>query len=110
MIWTKVLHIAHLPIVSPTWTDVMGWLLPLSKHNTITSIVSRIIVAVSSYFLWKERNNHIHGKGEKKHEDVTNMIVDVVRLKIASVKFKRNVRIEELMRTWKISNAILNGN
>ncbi|GJW39761.1 CCR4-NOT transcription complex subunit 9 [Tanacetum coccineum] len=56
-----------------------------------------------------ERNNRIYGKGERKYEDVTNMIVDVVRLKIASIKFKKNVRIQKLMRTWKISNVISNG-
>ncbi|GKC84539.1 armadillo-type fold protein [Tanacetum coccineum] len=100
---------AELPNISPKWVDVMGWLLPLSKRNTIVSIVGRLVVVASSYFIWQERNSRIYRKGERKYEDVTNMIVDVVRLKIASTKFKKNVRIQKLMRTWKISNVISNG-
>nr|GEX44799.1 hypothetical protein [Tanacetum cinerariifolium] len=59
MVWAKVLNLADLPSISPKWVDVMGWLLPLSKRNTIASIVGRLIVAASSYFIWSKISNVI---------------------------------------------------
>ena len=49
----------------------------------MTSTVARLIVAATSYYVWQERNNRIHGKGERKTEQVTNMIVDMIRIKLA---------------------------
>ena len=70
----------------------MLWLLPLSKSKTVTSIVGRLIVAATSYFLWRERNDRIHVKGDKKVEQVSKYVADV-RLKLASIKFKKNASV-----------------
>ncbi|GJS73185.1 hypothetical protein Tco_0706026 [Tanacetum coccineum] len=57
-----------------------GWLLPLSVRNNVTSIVGRLIVAATSYYVWQERNNRIHDKGERKTEHVTSIIVDIIQM------------------------------
>ena len=49
----------------------------------MTSIVGQLVVAATSYYVWQERNNRIHGKGERKTEQVTNIIVDMIRIKLA---------------------------
>jgi hypothetical protein len=64
-VWLNVLKVADFPSISPVWNDIMGWLIPSSKHDDAQSIVGRLIVAASSYFIWQERNNRIHSKGEK---------------------------------------------
>ncbi|GJZ23428.1 retrotransposon protein, putative, ty1-copia subclass, partial [Tanacetum coccineum] len=43
--------------ILPTWDEAMDWLLPISKGNSVTSIVGPLILAASSYFVWQERNN-----------------------------------------------------
>ncbi|GJY74124.1 hypothetical protein Tco_0478555 [Tanacetum coccineum] len=62
-------------------------------YKTATSIVGRLIAAATSYFLWCERNDRIHGKGDKKVEQVSKYVADSVRLKPASIKFKKNARV-----------------
>ncbi|GJS26300.1 hypothetical protein Tco_0486920 [Tanacetum coccineum] len=51
----------------------------------------------------------IHGKGKKRVEQVTDIIVDTVKLKLAYVKFKKSARVDNLRLTWKISNRKANG-
>lgn len=51
-----------------------------------------IIGMTSSYFVWQERNNRIHVKGERNAEQVSKVILDTVRLKLASIKFKKNMQ------------------
>ncbi|GKC99630.1 hypothetical protein Tco_1169905 [Tanacetum coccineum] len=86
--------------------DIMLWLLPLSKSKTVTSIVGGLIVASTSYFLWRERNDRIHGKGDKKVEQVSKYVADSVRLKLTSIKFKKNARVRKL-ETWKLALELM---
>ncbi|GJS40164.1 hypothetical protein Tco_0565207 [Tanacetum coccineum] len=102
-VWQNVLNVAGISGVSSQWDDIMLWLLPISKSNTVISIVGRLIVAATSYFLWRERNDRIHGKGDKKVEQVSKYVESSVRLKLASIKFKKNARVRKLMETWKLA-------
>ncbi|GJR86802.1 hypothetical protein Tco_0210813 [Tanacetum coccineum] len=72
--YLNVLNVAGIPGVSSQWDDIMLWLLPISKSKTVISIVGRLIVAATSYFLWRERNDRIHGKGDKKVEQVSKYV------------------------------------
>ena len=67
------------------------------------SIVARLLLAATSYFLWREHNFRVHGKGDQKVEQVARFNLDSVRLKLASIKFKRNARVGKLMETWKLA-------
>ncbi|GJU86525.1 reverse transcriptase domain-containing protein [Tanacetum coccineum] len=51
-----------------------------------------------------ERNTRVHGEVERKVEQLVNTIVDVVCLKLASIHFKKRVRVEKMRSTWKISD------
>ncbi|GKB25453.1 putative reverse transcriptase domain-containing protein [Tanacetum coccineum] len=63
------------------------WLVMRKSKNNVDSIVGRLIVAASSYFIWQERNNRIHGKGDRRPELVTQIMVYIRRLKLASFHF-----------------------
>ncbi|GKB84361.1 hypothetical protein Tco_0956633, partial [Tanacetum coccineum] len=73
------------------------------------SIVGRLIVAASSYFVWQERNNRILGKGDRRPEQVTQIMVDIVILKLASIHFKKKACVDRMHNTWKISNILSDG-
>ena len=73
----------------------------------MTSTVARLVVAATSYYVWQERNNRIHGKGERKTEQVTSIIADMIRLKLASIRFKQNVHVDRLKATWKLAHVDL---
>ncbi|GKE24728.1 hypothetical protein Tco_1436240 [Tanacetum coccineum] len=83
---------ANFPHISPVWSDIMGCILPMSKSNNVTCIVGRLIVAATSYYIWQEHNKRIHGKKDRKLEEVMNIIVDMIRLKFASIKFKKKAK------------------
>ncbi|GKC07572.1 reverse transcriptase zinc-binding domain-containing protein [Tanacetum coccineum] len=82
-------HAIHMWLVMrKRWSDIVNWLIPISSKNNVDSIGGRLIVAASSYFIWQERNNRIHGKCDRRPEQVTQIVVDIVRLKLASIHFK----------------------
>ncbi|GJV75755.1 reverse transcriptase domain, reverse transcriptase zinc-binding domain protein [Tanacetum coccineum] len=108
-VWLQVLHMADIQFASSKWCDIMDWLLPISKQSNVLSIVGRLLVAAVSYYIWQERNNRIHGKGERHHDQLVKVIKEVTRLKLASIKFKKSVRVEKLRATWKIVNLLSDG-
>ena len=80
----------------------MEWIRPIASKNNTISIVGRLIVAASSYYIWQERNNRLHSSGARNMEQLANVILDTVRLKLASIKFKRNARAAKLKTIWNI--------
>ncbi|GJS90192.1 putative reverse transcriptase domain-containing protein [Tanacetum coccineum] len=44
----------------------------------------------------KEHNNRLHGRGDRRHDQLSSTIVDIVRLKLVSIQFKKNVRVEKM--------------
>ncbi|GJX30329.1 hypothetical protein Tco_0238408, partial [Tanacetum coccineum] len=105
-VWKLVLNMADIHFVSCKWSDVVGWLMPMAKKNNTTSIVGCLIVTASSYFLWKECYNMVHGKDDRKPEEVSKVIVDTVRLKLASIQFNKTVRVVQMRRTWKLPSLL----
>ncbi|GJZ35099.1 hypothetical protein Tco_0580916 [Tanacetum coccineum] len=94
---------------SSKWSDIVNWLIPIASKNNVDSIVGRLIVATSSYFVWQERNNRIHEKGDRRPEQVTRIVVDIVRLRLASIRFKKKARVDRMRSTWKFSNILSDG-
>lgn len=87
----------------------MGWLLPISKQNNVTSIVGRLILVASSYFVWQGQSNRVHGKSERNLEQLSKIIVERVILKLASFRFKKKVSVDKMKNTWKIASILTNG-
>ncbi|GJW64978.1 reverse transcriptase domain, reverse transcriptase zinc-binding domain protein [Tanacetum coccineum] len=87
-VWSIVGKAAEMPSISPIWNDIISWLLPLSLKDNVSSIVGRLILASSAYFIWQERNNCIHFKPSRNEDQVAKIIVEMVRLKLASINFK----------------------
>ena len=50
-VWNHVLSMADMSFISTKWSDIMAWILPIAKQNKVTTIVGRLIMAASSYFV-----------------------------------------------------------
>ena len=94
---------AGISFVSSKWSDIVNWLLPIANQNKVETIVGRLIVAAPAYYVRQERNYRDHGKSERQPDQVAKTVVDIVQLKLASIRFKRSTRVEHMRRNWKIS-------
>ncbi|GKE51820.1 reverse transcriptase domain, reverse transcriptase zinc-binding domain protein [Tanacetum coccineum] len=113
-VWNVVVNKADLPIGSHIWSDIWGWILSIARKNNAICIVGRLILAASSYYIWQERNNRIHVNGASSARSVEQVasvilvgiynptILDIVRLKLEIIKFKRNARVAKLKTTWNL--------
>ncbi|GJW18095.1 hypothetical protein Tco_0025531 [Tanacetum coccineum] len=60
----------------------------MANNQTANSIIGRLILAATSYFIWLERYNRIFKKAKKNPEEIKDIIMVTVSLKLLTFKFK----------------------
>ncbi|GJZ02549.1 hypothetical protein Tco_0520510, partial [Tanacetum coccineum] len=89
--------------IPPHLRDVVAFIVPLSKGKTVVSIISRIVVAATSYYIWLERNGRLFQKKTSTPGQIVDVIFSTVRLKLVTFKFKKmSTKSRLLLDQWKI--------
>ncbi|GJS04566.1 pathogenesis-related protein PR-1-like protein [Tanacetum coccineum] len=86
---------------------ILRHLLSISKQNNVSISKQNKV----SYFVWKERNNRVHGKAERMHEQLSKIIVDVISFELAIIRFKKKTRVykmQDMGEHVSTTNAITN--
>nr|GFC97186.1 reverse transcriptase domain, reverse transcriptase zinc-binding domain protein [Tanacetum cinerariifolium] len=60
--WSKVRVLCGMDAISPRLVDVVAFIVPISKGKTILNILSWIVVAATSYYIWLEKNGRLFKK------------------------------------------------
>nr|GFA83645.1 hypothetical protein [Tanacetum cinerariifolium] len=101
-VWKYVRHLADMDSIQPCFHDVVTYLQPMAKKRTTQSIVERLIFAASSYFIWIERNNRLCKKIRRPPDEIRDLIIVTVRLKLISFGFKNKDNVNRLLARWKM--------
>ncbi|GJT05595.1 putative RNA-directed DNA polymerase, eukaryota, reverse transcriptase zinc-binding domain protein [Tanacetum coccineum] len=101
-VWSLILHLAGIENVPPILHDIVMHLLPLSHKKTTRSIVGRLILAVAAYHVWIERNNQLFKNAKRTPEEIRDMIMVTVRLKLITLRFKNTLSVSRFLEKWKM--------
>ncbi|GJV92054.1 reverse transcriptase domain, reverse transcriptase zinc-binding domain protein [Tanacetum coccineum] len=88
-VWSKVRVLCGMDAIPPHLRDVVAFIVPLSKGKIVVSIISRIVVAATSYYIWLERNGRLFKKKTSTPGQIVDVIFSTVRLKLVTFKFKK---------------------
>nr|GEU87335.1 hypothetical protein [Tanacetum cinerariifolium] len=71
--------------------------------KTTVSILFKIVVAATSYYIWLERNRRLFKKKTSSPDQIVDVILSTVRLKLVTFKFKKmSTKSHFLLDQWKI--------
>ncbi|GJR18473.1 putative reverse transcriptase domain-containing protein [Tanacetum coccineum] len=102
-VWSKVRVLCGMDDISPRLMDVVAFIIPISKGKTVVIILSRIMVAATSYYIWLERNGRLFKKNTSSLDQIVDVIMSTVRLKLVTFKFKKvSTKSRLLLDQWKI--------
>ncbi|GJY44993.1 hypothetical protein Tco_0433206 [Tanacetum coccineum] len=109
-IWDRVNIMAKLDDVSNIWAEVISGICIKKPSNSIWSVIQRLVLGASVYFIWQERNVRLFDSKNRSVDVVLNIIVNTVRLKLLSLNLKgsRDVGIDA--KVWHLPNLGLKGN
>ncbi|GKC90097.1 hypothetical protein Tco_1150746 [Tanacetum coccineum] len=102
LIWLYIRNLAGMDIVPARLEDIMDFLQPTASHHTTEGTIGRLLLAASSYFIWSERNNRTFKQIKRSPEDIRDIIMVTVRLKLITIKFKNTLKVNQLLSTWKM--------
>ncbi|GJZ00425.1 hypothetical protein Tco_0517854 [Tanacetum coccineum] len=102
MVWLKVKRFAGLPSSNPSIDSIIQDIIPFAKRKTSRSIIAKLVVAATSYFIWKERNNRMFKKSKRSNGQVVDCIINLVRLKLLSCKWKKSKAIFDIVNLWNL--------
>ncbi|GJV85367.1 RNA-directed DNA polymerase, eukaryota, reverse transcriptase zinc-binding domain protein [Tanacetum coccineum] len=107
-IWGKLKDLTGYNSLPDKWVDILN-LMNSKRHNkSIKSVMIRIILAACVYFIWTERNKRFFIDEKHNCKEMISIVVNHVRLKLASLNVKRTVQVEEINRKWKVIFNIRN--
>ncbi|GJV25662.1 reverse transcriptase domain-containing protein [Tanacetum coccineum] len=107
--WSKVKVFVGLPNSSPSIDSILLDIAPFAKRKSSRSIIAKLVVAASSYFIWQERNNRMFKKSKRSQDQVVDCILNAVRLKLMSCKWKKSKAVLDVASLWNLGSICLQG-
>ena len=77
------------------------------KRRTSKSVISKMVLVASAYFIWRERNEHLFKGNKRTVSQVNECIMSAIRLKLMSCHFKKSKVGLDLMQRWKLPEGLL---
>lgn len=83
----------------PDWDTTLSRILT-GSYDRLTFILLRLVLQVTIYFIWRERNERKHNTSNKSVDQLAKLIDKTIRNRITSTKYALNPRLYGLMIRW----------
>ena len=84
-IWTRILHKGNFSTPDLPWKERVSWM-ATHWHGDFCSVIKKLCLAISVYYIWKERNTRFHTNSTSSIEEVFCSIVEQVRMKLSTLR------------------------
>nr|GEZ17761.1 FAR1 DNA binding domain-containing protein [Tanacetum cinerariifolium] len=102
-VWLKVRLLSCMDGIPPRLADILAFTIPISKGRSFQSIIARLVLAASVYFLWRERNLRLFQKKTMTVDQLVRIICDTIRLKLITFRFKKmSTGSRLLLDQWRV--------
>nr|GFB14422.1 reverse transcriptase domain, reverse transcriptase zinc-binding domain protein [Tanacetum cinerariifolium] len=77
-----------MELVPPILHGIISYLQPMGNKRTARSVFGKLILASSAYFIWMEHHHRTFKNTRRSPEEVRDLIMVTVRLKLITLRFK----------------------
>ncbi|GJR63511.1 hypothetical protein Tco_1505673 [Tanacetum coccineum] len=92
--------------VGSSMQSIISYLIPLAKRKTTRSVIGKIVVAATAYFVWHERNRRLFKGNKRSVQEIIECTMTSIRLKLLSCRFKKSNDGVLFARLWDLPEAI----
>ncbi|GJT85208.1 hypothetical protein Tco_1066925 [Tanacetum coccineum] len=107
MVWHHLKGLAGLPNASDSIDAIINDIKPFAARRTSRSIIAKLVVAATTYFIWQERNGRLFKNSKRTVSQVIECIMNSVRLKLMSCRLKKTSSALVMAKDWNISESTL---
>ena len=98
---------ADLQDMPSSLDQIVDWLIPIAKKRSAQSVIAKLVFASSTYFIWQERNGRLFKKKKKSCEQLIEVILSIIRLKLLTFHFKKTSRVDRVLAVWKLPCSLI---
>ncbi|GKB79519.1 retrovirus-related pol polyprotein from transposon TNT 1-94 [Tanacetum coccineum] len=106
-VWHHLKGLAGLPNASDSIDAIINDIKPFAARRTSRSIIAKLVVAATTYFIWQERNGRLFKNSKRTVSQVIECIMNSVRLKLMSCRLKKTSSALVMAKDWNISESTL---
>ncbi|GKD24017.1 hypothetical protein Tco_1225720 [Tanacetum coccineum] len=106
-VWNQVKGVAGLASSNASIYDTIDDIIPFAARKTSKSVIAKLVVAATSYFIWQERNGRLFKNKKRTVNQVVDCIMNTVRLKLMSCRLKKSCSACDIVKAWNLSEGIL---
>ncbi|KAJ0521447.1 putative reverse transcriptase zinc-binding domain-containing protein [Helianthus annuus] len=104
-IWCSLRGKGGMNHIQGKWDDIAEWLIPEATSKSAKTVIAKLLLTAMAYYIWQERNVRFYKNQLRPPEKVEELIVETIRLKLHSFKFKKNDRVRRILEEWKITSV-----
>lgn len=83
------------------WKGLIDKLASRPVNKSIWSIIQRLLLAATVYFLWQERNFRLFQGKQRSADVLCNIIIDMVRFRLLGLKINETVQSRLVAEIWR---------
>ena len=106
-VWDSLKVFAGLTDIPSSLENVVHHLAPMASSRSVRSVVSKLLLAATSYFIWQERNNRIFKQQRRSESQVIDVIKATVRLKLLTCRLKRRASVLSFLHVWRVPSSLM---
>ncbi|GJQ92981.1 hypothetical protein Tco_0004120 [Tanacetum coccineum] len=106
-VWSQLKQFAGLTGLGSSLASIMSILLPIAKRKSSKSIIGKLVVAATAYFVWQERNQRLFKHTKQSAKEVTDCIMSSVHMKLLSCHLKKSKDGVEFVCLWELPKSTL---
>ncbi|KAK1421764.1 hypothetical protein QVD17_24373 [Tagetes erecta] len=104
-IWKKVRSFTDLGHIEGIWDNIVRFLITRGKWESINSIIDRLVIGATSYYVWQERNARLFTSNKRNPNQISALILENVRLKLVSMEKKKRLMNGNTIKRWNLEQT-----
>ncbi|XP_021994181.1 uncharacterized protein LOC110890840 [Helianthus annuus] len=105
--WNGVKDLAGMTSIQNTWIDIMEFLMGITNLTSASHIIAKLVVSASTYFVWNKRNRRLFSNQKRNKDQLVEMILGTVRMKLHTVWFKTSFRMAQVLQQWMLPRGLM---
>jgi hypothetical protein len=86
VVWVSICQRANMQWPCKPWTQFLHWAATYyNKKNDIDHMIARLMLSITVYFLWYERNNRVFTNNAQPYQTTTEFIFQQIRTHLATM-------------------------
>ncbi|MFS7956955.1 hypothetical protein Hanom_Chr07g00660741 [Helianthus anomalus] len=102
LVWNSLKPINKWGCITDEWQHIVSHLCACTHNNAIWSVVHRLVLGASVYYVWQERNRRIHENKTRSHEEISKLIQDAVKLRIMGLPLAKSAHTVQMANIWNL--------